>query len=218
MSESRARILGAIRASLASGRGAAPEAAIARLRPARARGDRAALVERFVEMAGFAGATVSRVAGPGEVPGAVAAFLSRNALGDALVLAPDPGLSALPWHARPRLVIHRRAPEESDRVSLTTAVCGVAETGTILVRSGPGHANALHFLVEAHVVVLDTADIVGAYEDGWARLGVTGDNALPRAATFVTGPSRTADIEKTPQIGVHGPKRLHIVLVDGEKT
>lgn len=215
MSGSRDAILAAIRASLGDGRGPPPAAAAPRPRPARTTGDRATLVERFTDMAGFAGATVARVRAAADVPGAVAAFLSRNELGDELVLAPDATLSALPWHDRPRLMVRRRPPVETDRTSVTTAVCGVAETGTVLVRSAAGLANALHFLVEAHVVVLDAADIVGGYEDGWKRLCAGEENILPRAATFITGPSRTADIEKTPQIGVHGPKRLHIVLVDG---
>ena len=220
MSDSRASILAAVRQSLGRTGDRAPmppPGNAPHLRPERARGDRAALVGRFVDMAQFAGAGVARVASARDVPAAVAAFVARNELGDALILAPEAALSALPWHEAPRLVVHRRPPTAEDRVSVTTSVCGVAETGTLLVRSAPGLANSLHLLPEAHVVVLDAADIVGGYEDAWARLG-GGAADLPRAATFITGPSRTADIEKTPQIGVHGPKRLHIVLIDGEAT
>ena len=219
MTDSRASILAAVCQSLGRARGTAPPppASAPHLRPQRARGDRAALVGRFVDMAQFAGASVARVASARDVPSAVAAFVARNELGDALILAPEAALSALPWHEAPRLVVRRRPPTAEDRVSVTTSVCGVAETGTLLVRSAPGLANALHLLPEAHVVVLDGADVVGGYEDAWARLG-DGPADLPRAATFITGPSRTADIEKTPQIGVHGPKRLHIVLIDGQAT
>ena len=219
MSDSRAQILASLRRSLGRSGGAPPPPSTGapRLRPQRAQGDRAALVARFVEMAQFAGAGVARAAAANDVPAAIAAFVARNDLGDALVLAPDAALSALPWHDAPRLIVQRRAPTGDDRVSVTGAVCGVAETGTLLVRSGTGRANALHLLPEAHVVVLGAGDIVGGYEDAWARLG-SGAAGLPRAATFITGPSRTADIEKTPQIGVHGPRRLHIVLIDHEAT
>lgn len=215
MSDSRAQIMASIRRSLGRSGDAPPPINAPRLRPQRTQGDHAALVARFVEMAQFAGAGVTRVAAANDVPAAVAAFVARNDLGDALVLAPDAVLSALPWRDTPRLIVQRRPPTGDDRVSVTGAVCGVAETGTLLVRSAAGLANAAHLLPEAHVVVLDAGAIVGGYEDAWARLG--GDVAgLPRAATFITGPSRTADIEKTPQIGVHGPRRLHIVLIDDQ--
>jgi L-lactate dehydrogenase complex protein LldG len=217
MSDSRTHILASIRRSLGRGESAppSPPPRAPNLRPQRACGDRAALTARFVEMAQFAGAGVARVASAAEVPAAIAAFVARNGLGDELVLAPDDALSALPWHDAPRLIVHRRPPTADDRVSVTGAVSGEAETGTLLVRSAPSLANALHLLPDAHVVVLDARAIVGGYEDGWAHLA-GGAEGLPRAATIITGPSRTADIEKTPQIGVHGPRRLHIVLIDDQ--
>ncbi len=65
------------------------------------------------------------------------------------------------------------------------------------------------------MVVLRAADVVGPYEDAWDRLRARGgDGVLPRTVNFVTGPSRTADIEQTIQLGAHGPRRLHIILID----
>jgi L-lactate dehydrogenase complex protein LldG len=183
------------------------------IRPARARGDAAALMARFCEMAQFAGAGVLRVASPAAVPPAISGFLSRELLGDRLVLSPDRQVAELPWHDSPRLIVKRAAPTADDRVSVTGVVAAVAETGTLLVRCGPDVANALHLLAEIHIAVVPPGGIVGSYEDALARLRALGD--LPRAATFITGPSRTADIEKTPQIGVHGPRRLQLVVIDG---
>jgi L-lactate dehydrogenase complex protein LldG len=180
--------------------------------PARARGEQGELVARFVDMALLAGATVARVATAADVPAEVAALMAREQLGDELVMAPDDGLALMPWAGRPRLVIRRGAAQPSDTVAVTPALAGIAETGTLLVYSGAARPNGLHFLVETHIAVLAASDIVGGYEDGWARLA---DAPLPRAVTFITGPSRTADIERTPQIGVHGPKKLHIVVIDG---
>jgi L-lactate dehydrogenase complex protein LldG len=54
--------------------------------------------------------------------------------------------------------------------------------------------------------------VVAAYEDGWDRLREGG--GMPRAINFITGPSRTGDIEQRIELGAHGPRRLHIILVD----
>ena len=122
----------------------------------------------------------------------------------------------MPWKETPRLSVRRSPLVSDDRVAVTEVVAGVVETGTLLVRSGAESPNVLHLLPEAHIAILDAAAIVGSYEDALQILGQ--HKPWPRAATFITGPSRTADIEKTPQIGVHGPRHLHIILIHGEKT
>jgi L-lactate dehydrogenase complex protein LldG len=104
--------------------------------------------------------------------------------------------------------------EDSDAVSVTGAFAGVAETGTLVLVSGPEHPSTLNLLPETHIVVLRRDQLVGSYEDAWALLRVMG-RGMPRTVTMVTGPSRTADIEQTLQLGAHGPRRLHIVLIDG---
>jgi L-lactate dehydrogenase complex protein LldG len=58
------------------------------------------------------------------------------------------------------------------------------------------------------------AQIAGTLEAAFDRLRAVHGNAMPRAINFVTGPSRSADIEQTLQMGAHGPKRLHILLLD----
>ena len=193
----------------------------ANLIPARGLGAHADLVTRFIDMALFASATTARLARSADVPGEVAAFVAREGLGDELVMAGDAALARMPWSARPRLVIRCGVPGPDDRVSVTPVFAGIAETGTLMVHSGSEVANLLHFLPETHIAVLAAAQIVGAYEDAWGRLRVavagTG-GVMPRAVTLISGPSRTADIERTPQIGVHGPRKLHIVVVDGEQT
>lgn len=214
MTTARDDILSVVRQAATARRAGEKDGAAAEpLLPARARGSDGELRARFCEMARFAGATVEGPVSRGSAPGAIAAFLSREALGDRLVLAPDPDLVALPWRSVPRMQVRPGLPEARDTVAVTGAVAGVAETGSLLVTSGARIANALHVLCETHIVLLSAAKICGAYEEALARLG-----AMPRAATFITGPSRTADIEKTPQIGVHGPRRLHILLIDDQEA
>jgi len=218
VTDARAAILGRLRGAIAARRSAGPAAARpdAYIRPLRAQGDRRELVARFREMALFAGASVATIADDAAAPGAVARYMSREKLGDRLILSPSDRILKMPWKSTPRLSVRRSRFGPDDRVAVTEAVAGVAETGTLLVRSGSDSPNVLHLLPEAHIAIIDSAKIVGSYEDA---LEILGQEAIwPRAATFITGPSRTADIEKTPQIGVHGPRQLHIILIHGETT
>ncbi len=216
MSGARGDILSAIRAATA-GRGSAAPPVEDHTLPARATGDAAVLRARFIEQVKFAGASLSVAAGAGDIVAAVARALSILRDETDVAIASDDGLEALPWEDTDRVRYRIGPPTPADRAAVTGAVAGIAETGTVLVRCGRSVANAAHLLGETHVVVLPAARLVGGYEQAWALLRGTASGArLPRAATFITGPSRTADIEKTPQIGVHGPRRLHIVLVDDE--
>ena len=97
----------------------------------------------------------------------------------------------------------------------------VAETGTLMLPSDPARPTTLNILADTEIVVLRASRIVGAYEEAWDRLRaertdpVTG-GFMPRNVMFVTGPSRSADIEQTLELGAHGPRRLHIVLLDDD--
>jgi L-lactate dehydrogenase complex protein LldG len=73
----------------------------------------------------------------------------------------------------------------------------------------------LNFLPDTHFVVLKASQVVGHYEEAWARLrAARGGAVLPRSVNFITGPSRSADIEQKIQLGAHGPRNLHVVLVE----
>jgi L-lactate dehydrogenase complex protein LldG len=78
--------------------------------------------------------------------------------------------------------------------------------------SGEATPTTLNFLPDTHVVVLRAGQVVASYEDGWDLLRERG--ALPRTVNFITGPSRTGDIEQRIELGAHGPRRLHVILVD----
>jgi L-lactate dehydrogenase complex protein LldG len=65
------------------------------------------------------------------------------------------------------------------------------------------------------VVVLDAADLAGDMESVFARLREKfGEGVMPRAVNLITGPSRSADIEQTLILGAHGPRRLHVIVLD----
>lgn len=183
--------------------------------PARGQLDRGGRIDLFEEYAAGADATVARVASADDVPAAVADFLKAHNLPARLVRAPDADLDAIPWANQPTLTLEARKAEEPDAVSVTAAFGGVAETGTLVLTSGDDSPTTLNFLPENHVVILWADRISGDYEAQWSALRERhGAGALPRTVNLVTGPSRSADIEQTIQLGAHGPRRLHIVIVD----
>ena len=175
----------------------------------------------FIAMAEEVQTTVTQVDRAAAVPGAVADYLSRHNLPSRLVVTPDPELADIPWAERPMLEIHRGRAEDADAVAVTACFAGIAETGTLMLISGPESPTRNNFLPDTHIVVLRRAQLVASYEDGWTRLrdqlrASDGSVALPRSVNFITGPSRTADIEQRIELGAHGPRRLHIVLIADE--
>jgi L-lactate dehydrogenase complex protein LldG len=189
--------------------------------PARAAAlDPPARIDLFVAMAEEVQTTVARIASDDAVPAEVARYLAAMNLPAELVMAPDPALDAIPWDRRPLLTIRRGRAEAGDAASLTPCLAAIAETGTLMLVSGADTPTTLNFLPDTHIIVLRAGQVVASYEEGWdlvrARAaGAPGDTlGWPRTINLITGPSRTGDIEQRIQLGAHGPRRLHIVLVD----
>ncbi len=182
--------------------------------PARSRLPHAEQIELFVRNVEKEFGSVTRVADLDAVPGAVADYLAAQNLPGRVIMAPHPELREISWSARPLLEIREGRAEGTDAVSVQHGFAGIAETGTLMLPSAPDRPVTLNLLADTEVVVLRAEAVVGAYEEAWDRLrGEVG--AMPRNVMFVTGPSRSADIEQTLELGAHGPRRLHIVLVSG---
>jgi len=216
----RDQILGAVRASLgrgpvdaatATGLNARLTAGTRHLQPKRIDLDQAGLVALFVEMAKGVAVTVDRLSSTAEAPAAISAFLAQRNLPSAVVASP--ALADLPWSDRPTLSVRFDRATGDDPVSVTPCFAAVAETGTLILPSGADTPSTLNFLPDTHIVVLKSGDVVGPYEEAWERLRANGA-AMPRTVNFVTGPSRTGDIEQTIYLGAHGPRHLHILLID----
>ena len=217
----RESILGAIRQGLGRGAlGTAEKVALEDRIAGHARGirpsriDTADLKQMFVDYAAKVDVTVDRVASLDDVPDKVADYLAQENLPAELRVAPDPALDTVPWDKRPTLTVSKGASDGTHEVGLTAAFAGIAETGTLMMNSGPAHPTTLNFLPDTHLVVLHASQIVGSYEDAWDRLRA--GEAMPRTVNFITGPSRTGDIEQTIFLGAHGPRRMHIVMVEDD--
>ncbi len=97
-------------------------------------------------------------------------------------------------------------PNPQILVGVTKAICGLADTGSILEADGEGSPLHASLLTEIHIAVLNKSDILPSLPNA---IHLVKDS---RAAAFITGPSRTADIEMTLTIGVHGPKEIVVFL------
>ncbi len=166
-------------------------------------------VARFRTKSEQMASTVDRVAALNGVPAAVARYLSGAGLPLGVVCWPT--LADLPWAAA-GIEAEARGARDADLVGITGCFCAVAETGTLVLCSGPGTPATVSLLPETHVALVPAERIVPAMEDAW-RLARAELGEMPRAVNFVSGPSRTADIEQTLVLGAHGPYRVHIVIV-----
>ena len=223
---SREAILTAIRRGLKRGPLPADQMAMLRGRmashprhliPARSRLPHAGQVDLFVRNVEKEFGSVTRVPDVDAVPGAVADYLAAQNLPGSVIMAPHPELQAIPWSARPLLDIREGRAQGTDAVSVQHGFAGIAETGTLMLPSSPERPVTLNLLADTAVVVLRASAVVGAYEEAWDKLRAE-IGGMPRNVMLVTGPSRSADIEQTLELGAHGPRNLHIVLVDDGAT
>jgi L-lactate utilization protein LutC len=143
-----------------------------------------------------------------EVPALLARYLNERKLPMRGVCWPS--LSDLPWGAA-GLEMQSRPAKNQDLVGVTGAFCAIAETGTLMLLSGAETPATTSLLPETHVAVLDPKRIVASMEDAWDLMRKNYKQP-PRAVNFISGPSRTADIEQTVTLGAHGPYRVLIIL------
>jgi L-lactate dehydrogenase complex protein LldG len=163
---------------------------------------------RFRERALSLASTLDDAATLESVPGAVARYLAEHSLGARAVCWPE--LGGIEWSAS-GLEVEARSARGDDLVGITGAFCAIAETGTLLTLSGPDAPPSVSLLPETHIAVLRASRVVRSMEDAWALLRA--ERTMPRAVNFISGPSRTADIEQTVTLGAHGPYRVHIILL-----
>jgi L-lactate dehydrogenase complex protein LldG len=181
--------------------------------PMRGQLPQAERIALFTKMAEKVLATVERVSDESEIPMTVAAYLRGHNLPATLRMGDDPTLAGLAWSRTP-IEVKRGASDGTDAVGLSHGFAGVAESGTLVLASGRDNPTTINFLPETHIVVLKAEDVAGDYETVWDRLRARyGRGVLPRTVNWITGPSRSGDIEQTILIGAHGPRRLHIIVV-----
>lgn len=153
--------------------------------------------------------TVDEIGGLADVPAALARYVSDNGLTRTGVCWPE--YESLPWGAA-GLAFESRPARGDDLIGVTGVYCALAETGTLMLLSSPTTHAATSLLPETHVALVPASRIVRCMEDAWTLLRRE-RGTLPRQVAFVSGPSRTADIEMTLVLGIHGPYRVHIIIL-----
>ncbi len=168
------------------------------------------LVSLFRTRAEASQSTSEVVAHETDLPAAIARYL--NALKLPRSGCVWPALAHIDW-ASGGLVLDPRGANGDDAIGVTGTFAALAETGTLMMVSGPHTPATVSLLPETHIAVVGASRIVAHMEDGWA-LARRELGQLPRAVNFISGPSRTADIEQTMVLGAHGPYRVHIIVVE----
>ncbi len=175
---------------------------------------RAALVSSFTERLAAVGAQCTVASSETDAAGALARILSGA--GARRVAGSDaPLVQRLLQPLRDRFEIAAGESLSRDElfacdVGVTTAQWGIAETGTLVLESARERSRLLSLVPPIHVAVLSTRCICESLGDALGRVR----QAASHAITFITGPSRTSDIELTLVVGVHGPQTVHVLLLE----
>jgi L-lactate dehydrogenase complex protein LldG len=180
--------------------------------PARAPADVAGRVAWFAKYVEQEFGTVDVLDSYDAVPAAVVKYLAAHNLAPALVAAPHPALQAIKFDHAPLLQVRFGTAAPSDTVSLQHAFAGIAETGTLMMPSGAASPTSNNLLPDDAIVVLPAGRITGCYEEAFDMLRAE-FAVWPRNIMLVTGPSRSADVEQTLELGAHGPRRLHVIII-----
>jgi L-lactate dehydrogenase complex protein LldG len=216
MNRARDQILGTIRKSLAAGE----PRTLKRLEELKSRIQHSRpqvqpefdddLLSRFCQKHVAVHGTYDRISVE-QIESAVVKHLAGMGLDAQWHLGSGPLLDATQW--TDSVFVYRKGADKNTKVALSEAVAAVAETGTLVVCSGPTVPPSQNYLPDDHLIVVDSRRIVRHMEDAWAMLRESGV-AKGRAINLITGPSKTGDIEQTIQYGAHGPRRLHLLIVE----
>jgi len=145
-----------------------------------------------------------------DIPEAVSQFLKKHDLPAGIAVQNAESLKRLDWAGM--TLIDNVIDDES--VSICVADYGIAETGSVVIRSSPKMPILLSFLASYQIVVLKR-DVILAYLEDYAQVDaeLAASNNTPRNTSLITGCSGTTDIEGVLVQGAHGPKLLHILLI-----
>lgn len=166
----------------------------------------------FAKKAEANGIVIERVCDLDAVPHAIVKHLNLAGMEPNIRHGSDPTFAAIPWNNTPELECRLGPATGDDRASLSRAMYGVCETGTLVLASGADNPVTLAFLPDHHIVLLNETDIVPTLDAALAGFSAP-PGALPRTINLISGASRTGDIGGQLVMGAHGPRQLIVVLI-----
>ena len=166
-------------------------------------------VSHFIAKAKASVAHVHEIESADDVPTSIWAIMTERRLPPLLHVPEASPINALPWTRAPGLILSA-APPNGDECAAAAADYGIAETGTLVFLSGPRSPSSWHFRPGCEFALVMRTDILPRFEDIIAILAA--QPRMPATLNLVTGPSRTADIEQTIELGAHGPRDVHILI------
>ena len=167
-------------------------------------------IKRFIKQAQAQYASTAELPSFADLPKHLEEWLRASNLPRGLVVAPI--LSHLDWGSDIKIGV----PSLDDMVGVSLAVSGSAETGSVMMLADEATPTSLNFVPDVEVICISKEDIEAGLEGCGERLRQWKQDkkSMPRAVNFITGPSRTADIEATMVLGAHGPRRLYVVIIN----
>lgn len=177
--------------------------------------DVAARFDRFAACLEPLGATVRRVPDSAAAAELIAGIAAET--GTSTVVASSELVAAAPSMAAGKAswVVPATVADARDQpLGVSLATLAIAETGSIMLAERTLEDRAVGLLSQTHVTVVRTSDLVPSLVEAAAAMREVALRAGGGYGSFVTGPSRTADIEMSLTVGVQGPARVHIVFVD----
>ncbi|MFQ5778067.1 MAG: lactate utilization protein C [Terriglobia bacterium] len=214
----RAQVLDSIRRALTR-RDTVP---LPEARPAQREASSASLAERFAREAEKVGASVAVAAGPAAARAQVRRWLEAHQAHD-VVCAPTPLVKRLELASSAGTIKvmdpamstrERRERLLAAEVGISDADYGLADTGTLVVRATPEQGRLVSLAPPVHIALLSARSILPNLAACFSALNPREETRRSSLLTFITGPSRTADIEQTLTVGVHGPGALYILLLE----
>ncbi|KAA3631278.1 MAG: lactate utilization protein C [Proteobacteria bacterium] len=171
------------------------------------------IVDRLLDKHATLMGSAARVGHATEIVNEIVAYLRDRNLPESIVAADREPLRSLPWGDG--LKCEFRPAKGADRVCVSVADAAIAETGTVVLVSSPGTPMSHAYLPEHHIVVVETRCVVKWQEDVW-RVLRTRPDFPPRGIAMVSGPSKTADVEQTIEYGAHGPRNVHLIVLNAQ--
>lgn len=165
------------------------------------------LLDIFHRNAEINAAKVTRIRSISDAIPLIQEFLQEPGMPTRLRLSPQ---MAREWPENSGIDISVGSTDGNDPVCVSRAWGAVADTGTLVMLSGQDNPTRLNFLADFHLVFVEGKQVQKDKSGIWEKLQQLPH--MPRAVNFISGPSRTADIEQTIQLGAHGPRHLWIFL------